>query len=159
MDALIGKLTNLGYEFFGILLPGALAVLMWSLLWIAAGDVVPWMTGGAVPALTLSNAMDAIGQAIEWSAFMSVLLMFALAYFVGHLLTWVARGGKRHKNVGFWVHLLETLRFRPPKQKPSYDVKLKPAWQWAGERLLASRQGERLLWNRFRTQGGADPTQ
>ena len=100
MDALIGKLTNLGYEFFGILLPGALAVLMWSLLWIAAGDVVPWMTGGAVPALTLSDAMDAIGQAIEWSAFMSVLLMFALAYFVGHLLTWVARGGKRHKNVG-----------------------------------------------------------
>ena len=61
--------------------------------------------------------MDAIGQAIEWSAFMSVLLMFALAYFVGHLLTWVARGGKRHKNVGFWVHLLETLRFRPPKAK------------------------------------------
>ena len=51
MDALIGKLTNLGYEFFGILLPGTLAVLMWSLLWIAAADVVPWMTGGAVPEL------------------------------------------------------------------------------------------------------------
>jgi len=136
MDALIRKLTNLGYEFFGILLPGTLAVLMWSLLWIAADDVVPWATWGAVPELTLSTAKDAIGQAIGWSAFVSVLLMITLAYFVGHLLTWVARRGKRHKDVSFWNHLLGTLCFRPPKQEPSYNTKLKPAWRWAGKRLL-----------------------
>ena len=147
MDALIGKLTNLGYEFFGILLPGTLAVLMWSLLWIAAADVVPWMTWGAVPELTLSEAMDAIGQAIEWSAFMSVLLMIALAYFVGHLLTWVARGGKRHEHVRIWDHLAGTLLFRPPKQEPSYNLKLEPAWQWAGKRLLGKKL--ELSWSLF----------
>ena len=79
MDALIGKLTNLGYGFFGILLPGGLAIIMWSLLWTAADDVVPWMTGDAVAELTLSEAMDAIGQAIGWSAFLSILLMIAVA--------------------------------------------------------------------------------
>ena len=147
MDALIGKLTNLGYEFFGILLPGALAVLMWSLLWIAAADVVPWTTWGAVPELTLSEAMDSIGQAIEWSAFMSVLLMIALAYFVGHLLTWMARRGKRLKQVGFWDHLVGTLCFRPPKQEPSYDLRLKPAWKWAGKRLLGKKLD--LSWSLF----------
>lgn len=136
MDALIGKLTNLGYEFFGILLPGTLAVLMWSLLWIAAADVVPSVTRGVVPELTLSEAMAAIGQAIEWSAFVSVLLMIAIAYSVGHLLTWVARGGKSHERVGRRHHLAGTLLFRPPKRKTSYDSRLEPAWQWAGKRLL-----------------------
>lgn len=139
MDTLIGKLTNLGYEFFGILLPGTLAVLMWSLLWIAAADMVPLATFGAVPELTLSEAVDAIGRAIEWSAFMSVLLMMAPAYFVGHLLTWVGRGGKRHKDVRKRDHLLETLLLRPPKRESSYDLKLEPAWQWAGERLLGKK--------------------
>ena len=147
MDALIAKLTNLGYEFFGIFLPGMLAVLMWSLLWIAAGDVVPWMTLDAVPELSLSEAMDAIGQAIEWSAFMSVLLMIALAYFVGHLLAWVGRRGTRHEQVGIWNHLAGTLRLRPPKQEHSYDLKLKPAWQWAGERLLGKEL--ELSWSLF----------
>lgn len=139
MDALLGKLTNLGYEFFGILLPGTLAVLMWSLPWMAAADVVPWMTKGAVTELTWSGAMDAIGRAIEWSAFMSVLLMVALAYFVGHLLTWVARKGERHEDVDFWDHLAGTLLLRPPKQVPSYNLKLKPAWRWAGKRLLGEK--------------------
>ena len=138
MDSLIGKLTNLGYEFFGIFLPGALAVLMWSLLWVAAADVVPWMTMGAVSELTLPEAMDAIARAIEWSAFVSVLLMVVLAYFVGHLLTWVARGGKRHEQVRIRDHLKGTLRLRPPKQ-PSYDLELKPAWEWAGEQLLGKK--------------------
>ena len=147
MDALIGKLTNLGYEFFGILLPGTLAVLMWSLLWIAAADVVPWTTRGAVPELTLSEAMDTVGQAIEWSAFISVLLMIALAYFVGHLLTWMARRGKRHKHVRRRDHLVGTLRFRPPKQEPSYDLRLKPAWKWAGKRLLGKKLD--LSWSLF----------
>ena len=147
MDALIGKLTNLGYEFFGILLPGTLAILMWSLLWIAAADVVPWMTWGAVPQLTLSEAMDAIGRAIERSAFMSVLLMIALAYFVGHLLTWVARGGKRHKHVRRRDHLAGTLCFQPPKRELSYDLKLEPAWQWAGKRLLGKKL--ELSWSLF----------
>ena len=147
MDALIGKLTNLGYEFFGILLPGALAVLMWSLLWIAAAGVVPWMTWGAVSEITLSDATDAIGQAIDWSAFMSILLMLALAYFVGHLLTWVARGGKRHEQVGIRQHLMGTLFFRPPKQEPSYNVKLDPAWNWAGKRLLGEEP--ELSWPLF----------
>jgi len=136
MDALIRKLTNLGYEFFGILLPGTLAVLMWSLLWIAADGVVPWATWGAVPELGWSTAKDTIGEAIAWSAFVSVLLMITLAYFVGHLLTWVARRGRRHEDVGFWDHLLGTLRLGPPKQEPSYDVKLEPAWRWAGKQLL-----------------------
>ncbi|WP_419939303.1 hypothetical protein [Candidatus Palauibacter sp.] len=147
MDALIRKLTNLGYEFFGILLPGTLAVLMWSLLWVAAADVVPWVTCRAVPTLTLSDARDSIKQAIEWSAFMSVLLMIALAYLVGHFLTWMARRGKRHERVGFWDHLLETLCFRPPKQEPSYDLRLKPAWKWAGEQLLGKKLD--LSWSLF----------
>ena len=139
MDALIGRLTNLGYEFFGILLPGTLAVFMWTLLWIAADDVVPSVTWGAIPELSLSEAMSAIEQAVKWSAFMSVLLVTALAYFVGHLLTWVARGGKRHKQVRTRNHLTGTLFFRPPKQEPSYDLTLEPAWQWAGERLLGKK--------------------
>ncbi|MXY31204.1 MAG: hypothetical protein F4187_05750 [Gemmatimonadetes bacterium] len=147
MDALIGKLTNLGYEFFGILLPGTLAVLMWSLLWSAAGDLVPLITLGAVPELTLSEAMDAIGQAIEWSAFLSVLLMTAVAYFVGHLLTWVARGGKPHEQVRKRDHLAGTLLLRPPKREPSYNLKLKPAWRWAGKRLLGEKLA--LTWTLF----------
>ena len=147
MDALIGKLTNLGYEFFGIFLPGTLAVLMWSLVWIAAADVVPWMTWGTLPELTWSEAKDAIGQAIAWSAFMSVLLMITLAYFVGHLLAWVARGGKRYEQVGFWHHVWGTLRFQPPKQEPSYNLKLKPAWRWAGKRLLGEKLD--LTWPLF----------
>ena len=139
MDALIGKLTNLGYEFFGILLPGALAVLMWSLLWIAAAEVVPRMTMDAVPELTLSKAMGAIGQAIEWSTFVTVLLMIALAYCVGHLLTWVARRGEGQEEVGFQDHLKGTLLLKPPKHNLSYDSKLEPAWRWAGKRLLGKK--------------------
>ena len=147
MDALIGKLTNLGYEFFGILLPGGLAIIMWSLLWTAADDVVPWMTGDAVPELTLSEAMDAIGQAIGWSAFLSILLMIAVAYFVGHLLTWVARGGKRLDNVRTRDLLTWTLLLRPPKKQPSYPSELKEDWEWAGERLLGRKP--ELTWSLF----------
>ena len=147
MDALIRKLTNLGYEFFGILLPGTLAVLMWSLLWIAAADVVPSITRGTVPKLTLSEARDAIEQAIEWSAFITVLLMTTLAYFVGHLLTWVARRGKRHERVNFWHHLAGALLFRPPQQQPSYSLRFTPLWKWAGERLLDETPD--LSWSLF----------
>ena len=147
MDALIRKLTNLGYEFFGILLPGTLAVLVWSLLWIAADGVVPWATRGAVPELALSTAKDAIAQAIAWSALVSILLMLALAYFVGHLLTWRARRGRRHQRVRFRDHLKETLLFRPPKKELSYDLKLEAAWQWAGERLLG--EDVELSWRLF----------
>ena len=61
MDELLAKLTNLSYEFFGVILPGVIAALLLALWWSALGPLAPMLSSGFFPQLTSDNA----GQIVE----------------------------------------------------------------------------------------------
>lgn len=136
MDALLSKLTNLGYEFFGILLPGCVFVLALMFLWIAAGDMLPAITAGILPHLTFEQAMAFAEQLVNRSGIIAFVVVVSVAYFFGHLLTWIARGGKKYDEVGFGTHLFSSMIFRPPKLKNSYKQDLEKLFQSAGKKLF-----------------------
>jgi hypothetical protein len=60
MDELIAKLTNLGYEFFGVILPGIVTSIFGVLWWVALGAVVPFWSFGNVPQLGLRNWVEIV---------------------------------------------------------------------------------------------------
>lgn len=136
LDALLAKLTNLSYEFFGILLPGAAAILALTFLWIASGELLPVVTTGALPDLSLESAIERAVWLMDQSAVIATVAIVSLAYFFGYALTWIARGGKSYDEVDLTTHLKDTLTFRPPKRNAPYDPELQNLFESAGKTLF-----------------------
>jgi len=91
METLLSKLTDLAYEFFGVILPGFFFLVLLVLLWISAGPTLSSMTDAWIPHLTLAG----VG---EWESRMSAVrrtemgvLLVVLCYFLGQTLNWRSR--------------------------------------------------------------------
>ena len=52
MDEFLAKLTNLSYEFLGIIVPGIIAALFLGMWWAALGPIAPLWSFEFVPQLT-----------------------------------------------------------------------------------------------------------
>jgi hypothetical protein len=93
VDTLLSKLTDLAYEFFGVILPGFFFLLFLILWWLSVAPMLHAMTGGTVPDLTLSR--------IGWlEAGLSAtrrtecgILLVVVCYFLGQMLNWFTKGG------------------------------------------------------------------
>lgn len=89
MDTLLARLTDLAYEFFGILLPGVVALFAFMLVWVAAGEIASSQQlvplGGAV-AKTWEAMKEGGELPLSWA-----IPALAIAYFVGHLLKYISK--------------------------------------------------------------------
>lgn len=146
MNELLGKLSDLSYEVFGIFLPGLIAILFIVAWWAAIGDLAPHWSFGHVPRLTtvtterIINGLDAeIGIGI------AVPLIF-LSYFVGNALVWISRTGSPDGNANT-IHLLRlALTLKIPKPEHSYSPQLQSLLDAAAARLGPSSP---LTWRQF----------
>lgn len=145
MDELIAKLTNLSYDFFGILLPGLIFNIFVFLLWFALGALVPFWTNGGIPeftAQTLPKLADTLS--LEGRIFTAIPLVF-LWYFMGHLLNWLGRSGiSIDGRVPDRTRVFNSLIFRIPKPKSSFDSKLEPLYKVIQEKF--SPVGVEVTW-------------
>ncbi len=130
MDELIAKLTNLSYDFFGILLPGVIFNIFVLLLWFALGSLVPIWTNNGIPEFTiqaLPHLIDALS--LEGRIFVAIPLIF-LWYFLGHLLNWFGRSGiSIAGKISGRCRVYQSLRFCIPKPESSFDPKLEPLFK------------------------------
>lgn len=116
MDKLISSLTNLGYEFFGVLLPGFATTIALLAMWYIAGDIPTLLSDGDIPPLTLA----AIDMGLNEHGAAIVVMLVCLSYFLGHSLKWASRGGRQLSRNNAWTRLICTLKFRPPRPAQSY---------------------------------------
>jgi hypothetical protein len=126
MNELLGKITNLSYEVFGVFLPGLVLTLFLILYWAAMGSAAPFLSLYVVPAFPPSNtwhlneALTSIGEAIVFTCVLAVWYLF------GHLLMWVSRGGRADAGArkSGLRRVALSLAFRIPTPTESYDQKL-----------------------------------
>lgn len=127
MDAILSKFTNLGYELWGIFVPGLIMLLMLVFVWWCAGPIAELVTFGFLPEATVNGV----------TGFMRVLnneiragLVFGIAvvvYFLGHLLHWFSRSPKsKPVKIGWIMRVAQCLRFSVPKSVDSFDPYLQP---------------------------------
>jgi len=121
MDELLGKLTNLTYEIFGVFLPGLIFSIFLLVLYFAAGPVIPIITQSALPELN-SNYFIKIME-FDWTK-SSLIILFVGWYFIGHILVWIGRFGVNQSKPNFIMLTLKSLFFRIPKPKDSFNANL-----------------------------------
>lgn len=131
MNELTTKLSSLGYEIVGTLLPGALASVCLS-LWLAAiGPLLPEWSWGVLPVVHLDGLL---AQAEELSALTSSAKMAGLLmawYLLGYVLSWGSRtylavspdAIKARRTV------IAAMRFKPLRSNCNYDETYALAYQ------------------------------
>lgn len=152
MNELLGKLTNLGYEFFGIFVPGILTILLLLLWWTALGPLATVWTDGVVPELTTQAAHDIMISMDLLTATTGVGVLvpvIAACYFLGHLLHWLARSGPSDQRVAYATYrrLLHSLVFAIPKPAASFNPKLQRLFDLAQKRFAG--ESMTLEWREF----------
>jgi hypothetical protein len=147
MDELIGKLTNLTYELFGVILPG-LVMTMFVLAWLwAVGDLAPIASADLIPRFDLQLLRDLLSESTRATMLLPVL---AVAYFFGHLLLWIGRSGPTldpESSKKTSKRMLGCLRFRIPKPAASFDAPLESLFKKVSPKF--SDSGEVLEWRQF----------
>lgn len=154
MDEFIAKLTNLGYEMFGVILPGIVVAIFITGWWFSLGSAASLLSFGYFQHLTLTNATEVIKSLNANLGIGAIVPGLVIAYFLGHILLWVARSGKvsddstesicvRLKNSKF----LKSLLFRIPKPPKSYDDELQPLYEAVA--IKFSRGDSMLTWRLF----------
>lgn len=126
MDPISRLLTNLGYELFGVLMPGFSLLLVVSLVCMSAAEVVPMATFQTLPVLSPALFLSVLNGLIRESFLLFVTVLLATSYFCGHLLSWISRSGESREHPTALVCIWDTLRFRPPKPSRSYVSELQP---------------------------------
>lgn len=146
MNEIIGKLTNLTYEIFGVILPGMVAALFLAAWWAALGPVAPLWSLGGIQALTVRDLIEFFSTRI--SAGM-VIPLLAVSYFLGHLVLWVARAGVASEDASRrpWKRIKRSLFFRIPKPSGSYDPSLDSLFEAIRPKFALG--GQRLEWRQF----------
>lgn len=146
MNEFITKLTSLSYEFFGILLPGFIAVLFTAGTWAGLGDLVPRLTMSGVPKLTMESAKEIV-TALTLGTGIGVAIPLAIvSYFAGHSLMWIARRGKG-MDCGRVALIRHALLFAVPKPLDNFEPKLKGIFDKVRETF--SSDGRPLEWREF----------
>ncbi len=142
MDAILGKLTNLAYEFFGVFVPGVVVCLFLFLLWFALGSLADARTA-------LTAGLEAAREMAASRAGATGLVMCCLTlfYVAGQLVTWVSRvrGGHRTPLTG-WSRIQAMLLFSVPRSDDHFDPNLRLLFE-SSSRVLG--QGRLLEWREF----------
>lgn len=149
MEQLIAKLTNLGYEFFGIILPGIVAFIFLVMWWASLGQLAPHLSSNFFPHLTSNNA-SSIAESISVKTGLGIALpSLIVTYFLGHILQWTARSGKASdKNLKNPVQrTIRSLFFQIPKNEKSYDSSLEDLYLAVQEKFTCN--GTPLTWPQF----------
>jgi hypothetical protein len=153
MEALLAKLTNLSYDFFGIVLPGVILNIFVLLLWAALGPLIPLWTGSGISELNISvlqSVIDTLHLKDDSSPdlpliFATVPLVF-LWYFLGHMLHWFGRTGKPIPGkISSLKRVSQSLIFHIPKSEDSFNKKkLQPLYEAIQKKF--SPEGTELEW-------------
>lgn len=145
MDVLFAKLTNLGYEFFGIVLPGVVCWILLGLWWAGLGPVAAYWTCGAVPVFDLAELRAGIEGLSTALVIAGALPALVSIYFLGHVLHWAARsdwlakaGKPMGADKGSLARVGRSLIFSIPKPTESFDPKLKPMFEVVCSRFAAA---------------------
>lgn len=148
MELLLNKLSNLSYEILGIILPGFITLILFILLIVGTGDLLPAFSNDFFPRLTLrstSNTLESIGVRTGVGIAGPAIL---IAYFIGHLLHWISRSGKgddelvKNNFKRTWL----SITFRVPKHSTSYDKNLQPLLDALKPKFHLSPEAE---WRQF----------
>jgi hypothetical protein len=152
MSELLGKLTNLGYELFGIIVPGVLTILLSVLWWAALGPLPTIWTRGVIPELTRQTARDIMKSMDSLTAATGIgvaVPLIAACYFAGHLLHWIARSGPSNQEAAYspYRRLAYSLILAVPKPANSFNPKLQRLFDLAQQRFTANTTP--LEWREF----------
>lgn len=149
MDELLAKLTNLGYEVFGVILPGVIGGLFLAIWWVALGPVAPLLSNGFFPLLTSNNISELVESLSLKTGIGVAVPGLVLAYFLGHILLWIARSGEPNEAVSKdpWRTVGSSLVFRIPKPPKSYDEELQSLYEAVEARFR--QNGSPLPWRQF----------
>lgn len=149
MDSLLGRLSDLAYEFFGVIIPGAVASLLAVLFWAALGSSVEPLSFHVVPPLSF-ELFDRIVNELSYSySWVELTCVFAAWYFLGQALSWIsrAREGKRLAEPSRRERAVALLTLRTPKLGYSYDASLEPLFIHVSKSL--SVHDRPLEWRQF----------
>jgi hypothetical protein len=149
VNEILTKLTNLSYEFFGVILPGFVGFMFLVFWWIALGPVAPKWTWGVIPQFTVQNASsiaDSLNKATGVGTAVPIVLA---AYFVGHIILWIGRSGKADEasTKRPMLRVFKSLLLQIPKPVNPYDLKLQPLFE--DVRLTLAAPGLTLDWRQF----------
>jgi hypothetical protein len=130
MDQILAKISNIGYEIFGVFLPGFVFFLFLVWTWWCAGAAVPLLTSGYMAPFGVegvSGGVQLMPLEFRWGV---VVYLAVASYFLGHLILWVGRGGKaiesddRSRLKRDISRVRDCLMFSVPKPLRSYDEAL-----------------------------------
>lgn len=149
MNEIVGKLTNLSYEIFGVFLPGIVGNVFLLLLWQATGPVLPFWTNGVVAEFSLETLRGIVDSFSAASGMVAAIALLTLWYFIGHVVLWLSRSGKSVEQATKkpWKRLWLSLIFRVPKPTHPYNEKLENLYGAVRQEL--SYGGTELEWRQF----------
>lgn len=149
MNELLGKLTNLSYEFFGVIVPGIVTSVFVVLFWSALGQLAPFWSSDAIPEFTIKKLQDLMDSPSIPRGIGVLVSLIAIWYFFGHILLWIARSGKPDAKASqisvrrVWLSLL----LHVPKPPNSFDPKLQPLFDAVRKKFASD--GIELEWRHF----------
>src|SRR5690349_20493444 len=147
MNEVLGKLADLTYEFFGVLLPGIIATLFLAIWWASLGFLGPYVTGGLVPRLTVAEILRFLSTGLNVG---TAIVLLTFSYFAGHLVLWKSRSGGKLNEADAkkdWKRIARCLRFDIPKPSASYDPSLEPLFTRIQGKF--AKEGGVLDWRQF----------
>ncbi|WP_439609602.1 hypothetical protein [Hydrogenophaga sp.] len=149
MDQILSKLTNLGYEVFGIFIPGVIFGLFLLFWWIGLGSIAPYVTNGFLPEMNLSKAADTIEKFGARSGIGAAALFLISTHFLGHVLQRISRSGKNNEKIlrnGF-KRTAYCLFNNIPKPEEAFDTKLNGIFEKVKQKLDPEKIG--FDWTQF----------
>ena len=144
MDTLLSKLTDLAYEFFGVVLPGIIFGIFITVLWVSIAPMLTFLTLGHMPDLTFRR-IGLIEEAFSATRRVEVAILLLIAiYFLGQSLNWVSRGRSGDESRPWWRRLVQVRLARP---KEAFAVELKSLFDAVAEKIAP--QSTTLDWSCF----------
>jgi hypothetical protein len=147
MDQLLSKFTNLGYEILGIFVPGLVLMLFLLFGWWCLGPLAGMWTFNFLPQARIREASGLLSLLNSDIRAGLLIVLVVGAYFLGHLLHWIARRPKNPVAKPSWYRRVWLcLTFAIPKPEHSYEPKLQPLLDAAKPFLGLGPQAE---WRQF----------
>lgn len=149
MDSLLGKLTDLGYELFGVVIPGLITSIFLVVWIVALGSLVPRWTFGVVPHVRLPELATVIDAAPGGRGAVYLILTLIVWYFLGHAVNWSSKA--RPKDERGWskrrTRVWTFLSLHVPKPQDSYTKVLQPQLDAVSSRWTHDKKS--LTWRQF----------
>tara|TARA_Y100001933_G_scaffold68875_1_gene69878 strand:+ start:17569 stop:18348 length:780 start_codon:yes stop_codon:yes gene_type:complete len=146
MNEWMGKFVNLGYDFFGVLLPGVIlgtSLFMW---WFALGDLTTIWSANSLP--SAEDFVEHLQATFEsaYGFWFGCLAGALTSYFLGHIALWISRGGDPNSAAesSARVRIALALKFQIPKPSKNFAEELEPLRSAVVKEL--SHNGDPLTW-------------